>query len=762
MNAATAVWDDPEEWKSFSYPAGAQSPGEWQSHVSVQGMHCAACAGVIEGALLSVPGVTSAQVNAATGQASVHWSEASAKPSQWLAAVEQAGYQVVPVDDVQSLHDQRVAHRLALWRWLVAGFCMMQVMMYAIPAYVAGPGELTDDMSALLRWASWVLSLPVIIFSCGPYFQSAWRDIRMRRVSMDLPVALGILITFGISTIGTFEPASVWGEAVYFDSLTMFVFFLLTGRWLEQGLRTRTAGALQALSRRLPVQVERLDADGNWVNVVSRRLVVGDLMRVLPGQAFAADGRIEAGQTQVDEALVTGESRPLARQAGDAVLTGSYNLAGTVTVRVERVGSDTRYAQIVALMEAAAFQKPRMAQIADRWAGPFLLLVLLAAGLGAAYQWWVVAPGDLPRAVMVAVAVLVVTCPCALSIATPSAMLAAAGTLARNGVLVRNLQALEVLESLQAMVFDKTGTLTSGDMRLTGVTTRPGANATLVRAQAAALAAQSLHPVSRALVAACHDAPVAGQVTGLTETPGAGLEGRLTTPQGASTLLRLGSAAWVGGLGSPDSAPDAAAGTAARRMVHLADESGWLASFEFDEAVRADARATVQALAAQGVVVKLFSGDQPDAVQAVARELGIGDARGPCSPDDKLRLLRELQTQGLAVGMVGDGLNDGPVLAAASVSFAMGRGVPLAQAQADFVVQGDRLHAVVDTLNLARRCMRIVRQNLWWAVLYNVVAIPLAISGVLTAWLAGLGMALSSLLVVANAARLVRQSHPNI
>ena len=335
-----------------------------------------------------------------------------------------------------------------LWRWLVAGFCMMQVMMYAAPTYFTQPGDISPDIERLLRWASWVLSLPVVLFSCKPFFSNAWRDLLQRSISMDLPVAIGIVVTFAVSTAASFEPQGWWGREVYFDSLTMFVFFLLTGRWLEQRLRTRTAGALGALMQRLPASVERLLPSGAFERAAVRSLQSGDVVRVLPGEAFPADGTVQAGATFADEALLTGESRPVARDVGESVMAGSFNVGNPTIVRIERLGLNTRYAQIVALMARATLDKPRLAVLADRVAKPFLIFVLLAA-LGSVAYWWRTDPA---LALMAAVAVLVVTCPCALSLATPTAMLTTAGMLARHGVLVRRLQAIEYLADVDTVV----------------------------------------------------------------------------------------------------------------------------------------------------------------------------------------------------------------------------------------------------------------------------------------------------------------------
>ena len=741
-----AVLDDPHEWSAFSQVRD-RDRGTWESSVVIEGMYCAACSVTVEDALLQVPGVVSAQVSAASHRAKVVWVDSQVLPSAWLAAVAGVGYRAVPANDIFASQRRRVETRQALWRWLVAGLCMMQVMMYAYPAYIAQPGDLTAEMERLLRWASWVLTLPVMLFSSGPFFRAALRDLSHGQISMDLPVALGIGITFVVSSAGTFAPEGIFGREVYFDSLTMFVFFLLTGRWLELRLRDRTAGALDALMNRLPDSIERQTADGSFARVAARRIEVGDVVRVHPGEAFPADGVITAGTTSVDEALMTGESRPVARALGMPVLCGSHNLSGTVLVTVERVGASTRFAQIVALMDSAASSKPRSAQMADRLAKPFLVGVLLAAAVACAW-WWQQDPG---HALMVAVAVLIVTCPCALSLATPAAMLASAGAMAKTGVLVRRLQALETLAQITTVVFDKTGTLTRDAMVLSQTTTRSGVDPTDALQMAQALAQHSLHPVSRALVGATTcPPPSAGSSTWscatATEQAGQGVSGEVrdSAPGASAQTMRLGSAAFCG----------VPASTGEQPQVFLADAQGWVATFALEESLRPHAAAAVALLQAQGLAVHLLSGDSVPAATDVAQRAGIAHVRGACSPLDKLEFLKGLQASGQVVAMVGDGLNDGPVLAGADVSVAFGRAVPLAQAHADFVILGEDLSLVAQTALRARRTMRVVRQNLWWALAYNAACVPLAVAGFLPAWLAGLGMAASSLWVVMNATRL--------
>ena len=748
------AWDDPQEWTVFSRLLGEQESAAaslWESQVVVRGMHCAACALTLEQALLEVRGVMSARVSAASARASVIWSQTLTRPSEWLAAPRALGYRLVPASDAFAHSDSRQTSRLALWRWLVAGFCMMQVMMYAVPGYFAQAGDITPDIEKLLRWASWVLSLPVVLFSCGPFFGNALRDLKRRGISMDLPVALGIAVTFAVSSAATFDPQGWWGHTVYFDSLTMFVFFLLTGRWLEQRLRARTAGSLEALMQRLPQSVERLDGNGDFQRIAVRRLTVGDVIRVLPGEAFPADGTVLVGDTLADEALMTGESRPVARAVGSPVMAGSYNVANAVQVRVDQLDGETRYAQIVAMMAQAATDKPRLAVLADQVAKPFLVFVLLAAAFALMF-WW---PTDPAQALMAAVAVLVVTCPCALSLATPTAMLTSAGLLARRGVLVRRMQAIEALAGIDTVIFDKTGTLTEATIGLRAVRVRTGITEAQALQIAASLARHSLHPVSRALVVAASGLTLIPWVNVITRS-GLGLEGEIAAPTALDCTgsLRLGSARFCNVEAELESS------SADAMLVFLTDSRGWLATFDLDEVVRPDAAKAIAALQAMGIAVKMLSGDRTVAAQCIAQRVGVHDVQGDCTPQAKLTHLQQLQQQGRKVMMVGDGLNDGPVLAGADVSIALGLAVPLAQAQCDFVMPSAQLMMLPAMLIQARRTLRIVRQNLGWAAIYNAVCVPLALAGWLPAWLAGLGMALSSLLVVANAARLATPSPP--
>ncbi|KQV60597.1 hypothetical protein ASC95_03910 [Pelomonas sp. Root1217] len=702
------------------------------SQFQVAGMHCAACSGLIEAALLKLPGVRGASVNPASARLALQWLPSQLALADVLAALQVAGYRATPDVAAPARELRRQERRQALWRLFVAAFLMMQVMMMAAPAYVAAPGELSADLDRLLRWASWVLTLPVMVFSAAPFMVGAWRQLRAGRLGMDVPVAVGIAVTFVASTGALFDPGGPLGHEVYFDSLTMFVALLLLARWFELGARHRAADALEAVAGALPTAAERLREDGSSERVAPETLRVGDRIRVAAGEAFAADGRVLSGQGWANEALLTGESAPVAKTAGDAVVAGSINLDGPLIVSVQRVGADTTAQGIVRLMQQAQSQRPFVNGVLDRVAAGFTAVVLLLA-LAAGIAWWWIDPS---RAVAVAVAVLIVTCPCALTLAAPAAWLSASGALARRGLLLTDLAALERLCAIDTVVFDKTGTLSEDRLQLRRHWAQ-GADAGALLNVARSLAGLSRHPVAQALADGS-----AGSWTNVREVAGRGVEARDATGQ----VWRLGAPAWVSA--QPDPAARLAFGP-----VGCGDCVLWL---DVAEAPRADATATIKALRAQGKRVRLLSGDQPAAVARMAALLDIAHWRAGATPESKLAALRDWQARGERVLMVGDGINDAPVLAAADVRIAMGQGAMLARSAADALLVSNQLMVIPQALALAHRTRRVLRQNLAWAALYNLACVPLALTGWLPPLAAGLGMAASSLFVVLNAQRLAR------
>jgi len=602
-------------------------------------------------------------------------------------------------------------------------------MMLAVALYAGEHDGITAVMKQFFRWVSLLIATPVVVYSARPFFSGAVNDLRRRRLGMDVPVALAIGAAFVASVYATVTHS---GE-VYFDSVTMFTFFLLSGRFLEMGARQRAGQAAEELVKLLPAMATRLTDSGEEVVPVAE-LQPGDRLRVRPGEGIPADGHIIAGRSSIDESLLTGESLPISKELGHKVTGGTSNVESPLEIIVDKVGEDTVLAAIRRLLDRAQGEKPAIAMLADRVAGYFVAALLVVA-LTVGTSWYFIAPD---QAFWIVLSVLVVTCPCALSLATPAAMTAATGSLTRRGVLTTRGHALETLAGATHFIFDKTGTLTTGKLQLAKVNLYGDLDREQCLQIAAALEQASEHPVARVLAAQVAAPLRASDVTAIS---GQGVEGRV-----AGQFYRIGRSAdhhLQSGADEPYS------------VAVLSDATGQaLAEFYLSDTIREDARASLQGLKAAGLEVWMLSGDRPEVAQQVAAEVGIEHWQAGLSPEQKLAAIRALQADGAVVAMIGDGVNDAPVLAGAEVSVAMGSGAQLAQASADMVLLSGRLMPLVAALDVARKAHRIVRQNLSWAVAYNLIALPLAAMGYIAPWMAAIGMSASSLLVVLNALRL--------
>jgi len=709
-----------------------------EASLILEGIVCAACIWLNERHVNRLPGVGEFRINYATQRARVKWDESRIHLSDILRAITAIGYVAHPFDPGRQ---QEVAERernRALRRLAVAGIGAMQVMMFAVALYFGAWSGIEPAMARFLRWVSLLVATPVVLYAAGPFFQSAWRDLRRRQLGMDVPVSLAIGAAYLASAWAT-----VTGQGeVYFDSVSMFTFFLLTGRYLEMAARQRAAAAGEALVKLLPATAHRLEGEEE-IPVPVADLRPGDRVRIRPGETVPADGQVQEGVSTVDESLLTGESLPQLRRPGEALVGGTVNVESPLVMAIESVGEDTVLAAIVRLLDRAQGQKPRVAQLADQVAAWFVGALLVTA---ACVAWWWArhSPDD---AFWITLSVLVVTCPCALSLATPAAVTAATGTLTRKGLLTTRGGALEALAKATHIIFDKTGTLTLGQMSLRAVTPLGKLPAERALAIAAALESGSEHPLAKALVSS-RTQPPAGA---LSATPGQGVEGVID-----GRRYRIGRSEYVAAL-SGRGVPAGGTSPEGSTQVLLGDEGGPLAVFDLADSLRPEAEAAVTALAGLGLEVWLLSGDGEAAVEQVARKLGVGHSRARMTPDAKLAAVQSLQSQGGVVAMVGDGVNDAPVLAGAQVSIAMGKATELAQASADMVLLSEHLPHLADGVVVARRMLRIIRQNLAWALLYNAVALPLAVTGHVAPWMAAIGMSASSLLVVANALRLRRR-----
>ncbi len=719
------VFDRADARKRF---ARANADGSAETDLVLEGINCAACAWLIENSLAPVPGVLEASVNPATGRARLRWDDAKTGLGALLTRISALGYRPHPVAAGMADIAQN-ERRAALKRLAVAGLGMMQVMMYAVALYAGSFQGMDAHLAQFLRLVSLLVATPVVFYAGRPFFVSAWRDLSHRQAGMDVPVSIAI---------GSAYLASVWatlagrGE-VYFDSAVMFVFFLSLGRYAEMLARHRAGAVTDALVRMHPSTATRLD-DGAAVTVTVAELEAGDTVRVRYGEQVPADGRIVRGDGRMDESMLSGEPDPVRRGPGSKVYAASLNRGGPIEVLVERIGGETLVSAIGRLMSRAQAERPPVAQLADRAAHWFVaVLLVLAAGIGA--YWYFVAPLDAFRIVL---AVLVVTCPCALSLATPAAITAATSALGRAGLLITRGTALETLARTDTVIFDKTGTLTRGRPGITGVQIlRPDMDEERARGIAAALERDSEHPLAQAFLAP-DVAPA--PATEVVFHRGRGIEGTV-----GGTRWRIGAPAFCAEFYLRPVMHDAG--------VVLADAAGPVARFTLEDPLRPQAKAAVQTLERAGLEVLVASGDAPRAVAAVCSRLNIAEGRARLAPAEKLAWVRELQTQEKRVTVIGDGVNDAPVLAGADVGIAMGSGSALAQTSADVIVLSERLESLPLALGTAKKTVRVIRENLAWAVGYNLVAIPLAASGLLQPWMAAVGMSASSLIVVLNALR---------
>ena len=695
------------------------------------GMRCAACAWLIDRALAREPGVIEVAANAVTGRIRVVWNPQSTRLSLALQRLAALGYRPYLASGQARERARRAERNRSLLRLGLAGLGAMQAMMFAEALYLDTSGEMPLATRDFFRWITFMVSTPVVFYAGWPFLDGAWRELRHRRLGMDTLIAGSTLLAYFASVVETVRG----GQHVWFDAAVMFVFLLLAARMLEQRARNLATAQVDALARARPALATRERDDGSREVVPISSLALGDVACIAAGDTVPADGSLLDGPAQFEEALLTGEAHPVAKSPGDAVYAGTVCGARPARVRVSGVGSATRLSQVERLVEHAQAQRPALARAADAVAHHFVLGLLVAAVIvHVAWRFH-----DPARAFEVTLALLVISCPCALSLSVPAALAAAHGALAKLGVLAIRADALDTLARATDIVFDKTGTLGDGRAQLVETTAFNGIAVHEATRIAAALERDSLHPIAAAFIPV--DDATAQDVQ---EHAGLGIEGTLD-----GRRWRLGQAAFATG-GDDDGA------------VWLGDGSTAFARFLIRERERADAREAISALRAQGLDIALSSGDGEAAVTRFAQQLDIAAAAARQSPEAKLANVRALQARGRVVVMVGDGLNDAPVLAGADVSIAVSDGAALAQRAADLVMTGTSLARIPAAVALARRTRSVIRQNLAWALGYNVIALPLAAAGLVTPWIAALGMAASSLTVTLNALRLTVAEHGRV
>ncbi len=715
-----SAWDRPDVQHGHVQANGDQQ----QISIVVDGMHCAACAWLINQALQKENGVTEVNANSITGRVLISWLASQTRLSTILQRLASLGYHA-HLASGRAIEEQRRKERnQLLLRLGVAGLGAMQAMMFAEALYLDSARSMPIATRDFFRWITFLVSTPVVFYSGWPFLQGFWRELNQRQCGMNTLIASGVLLAYGASLVETLRG----GPDVWFDAAVMFVLFLLITRFFETMTRQHANAQLDALARAQPALAWR-SRDGVREQVPIIELHQGDRLHISIGEAVPADGKLIGEAASFDESLLTGESAPVIKHDGDHVYAGSICRQSAASIIVNETGAGTWLSQLQRLVERAQLQRPRLAQIADTIAARFVVSLILIAAI-VFVSWWQIDPD---RAFAITLSVIVVSCPCALALAIPTALATAHAKLSKHGVTVVGDAALETLAKIDTVIFDKTGTLTSGRPQLVTIDTFAEEDSDEVLAIAGALERDSGHRLAAAFSS---DAPLAAE--SVKASPGLGVEGYI-----GNHLYRLGRADFAS-CGIDDGA------------IWLTRDGFALARFVVDDAIRADAKIALADLQQLGLKIELLSGDNQDNVQALAEQLMIKNATARCSPEDKLQRARELQEQSRVVAMVGDGINDAAVLAGANVSIAMGSGAGLAQRHADLIIHADALLRIPQAIALARRSRSIIYQNLFWAIAYNLIAIPLAALGYVTPGLAALGMALSSLLVTANALRLTR------
>src|SRR6266540_3219097 len=715
--------------------------GSGLSHIdlAVEGVTCAGCMGKIERGLSALPDVTLARVNLTDRRVALEWKQGALDPIRFIDRLAELGYKAYPFETASAEALEAEQSRFLLRCLGVAAFATMNVMMLSIPVWSGNVSDMIPEQRDFFHWLSALIALPAAAYSGQPFFRSAWRALRARTTNMDVPISIGIVLALAMSVMETIHHA----EHAYFDAALMLITFLVAGRYLDQSMRRRTravAGNLAALKAETATKFVGADEISE---VPIAAVQAGDMVLLRPGERSAVDGSVIEGQSKIDQSLITGETLPVKAGPGTAVYAGTLNLSGALRVRVSAASEGTLLAEISRLLDNAVQARSRYAQLADRAARLYAPVVHAAAVL--TMLGWVAFGASWHDAIVTAIAVLIITCPCALGLAIPAVQVVAAGALFRSGLLLNAGDAIERLADVDTVVFDKTGTLTLPQPEAVNAADVPPD----VLALAGRLALASSHPLAAAVArAAGAKTPLEGAV----EEPGQGVRAVL---DGAE--LKLGRPSFCGARHEADALaladPEASAIAFQRGHERYA--------FAVCQQLRQDAVAVVASLRARGFAVEILSGDRVEAVSHVARAVGIDTWRAGVTPAEKIAHIEVLKRAGRKVLMVGDGLNDAPALAAADVSLSPIGAVHLSQAAADAVFLGERLAPVAEALLLAPKAKRLMRQNLWLAVIYNAIAVPIAVAGLATPLVAALAMSGSSVLVTVNALRAKRRREPS-
>lgn len=730
------AYDQEELQQQFTH---LDDNGHTSTTLSVEGMTCAACAWLIEQQLQTLPGVDYARVNATTERVNVAWHPEQVKLSDVLKKISGLGYRALPFQAATQEQDFKRRRRYFVRRIGIAGLATMQVMMIAVALYFGMVDELDDNLRQFFWWISLLFATPVLLYSAQPFYLSALRSIQAKQLNMDVPVSLALLSAYGASAYAT---VINHGE-VYFESVSMFTFLLLVGRYLELLAKQRAIATASNLVKLLPATAQRETANGDLESIAVNKLTDGDIVRVLPGQTLPADGELLSALGTINESMLTGESVPVVHEQGARVFAGTLNQTQPLRIRVTAVQQATVMAKIAALQDQALANKPKLAERAEKLANQFVQQLLILAAL-TFFVWTFIEPSE---AFWVTLAVLVATCPCALALAAPTAVTGVIHRLNKQGIILRNTDAIQTLATVKTVMVDKTGTLTTGQFSIADVQLEDNVAQTQAWALAKALESHSEHPLAKPFQQL--DSKSSVQLTNVSVALGRGIEADWQQTDGNLVRVRIGAPGF-----SADWHPEL--NKEADYNVILATPEQVIARFLVTDTLRPDVAETLHFLRQQGLEIIMLTGDQPHNARRVAEQLGISQYHAQCLPEDKLHWVKQTQQQH-PVMMIGDGMNDGPVLAQADVSMTFGHAADLARQAADIVAMRNDFGALAELLRATAKSRAILKQNISWALFYNIAIVPIAVMGWVTPYIAAIGMSVSSLLVLVNSLRLYRQ-----
>ncbi len=693
--------------------------------LSLEGVSCAACAWLIEKQVSGIKGIVSIRVNTTTNRALLAWDKTQVKLSELLSVIHKLGYKAAPFEADQQEASYHRMMKQYLYRLGIAGLATMQVMMLAVALYLEVFGDLEPEFKSYFRWVSLIFATPVLLYSALPFYLNAWRSIKGRTLGMDVPVSVALVCAYVASLVATITEQ---GE-VFFESISMFTFFLLVGRFLEMRARRKAAAASGNLLKLIPAIATTLNGE----QIPVKTLKVGDRIRVLPGEHIPADGKVITGRVHIDESMLTGESVHVVKKEGDAVYAGTLNGDESFELEVTSSKADSMISNIVRLQDEAQHSKPKIAEIADVVARYFVGAILIISA-GTWFYWHQTKPDD---AFWIMLSVLVATCPCALSLATPTALTCATSRMGNFGILLRKGHVFETLCKVNHLVVDKTGTLTKGDIEISATSVFGQLSKAQYLAIAAALEAHANHPIARSFLGYSSDEFSVSDVKNII---GSGIEGLWD-----DKVVKIGNASYVVGENRDES-----------NAVYLSVDNEHVATFYYRDPIRKESPAFIQRFAQAGIKTTLLTGDSVQNALPVANEIGIDHVVASAKPEDKLAYLKNLE-DGEITMMVGDGINDAPTLAGAHLSVAMGGGTDVAKASADMTLLGDNLEKLLEARELALRTRKIIRENLAWSLGYNLLILPLAVAGLVAPYVAVVGMSASSIIVVSNSLRLLKE-----